>query len=149
MCACICKCRKGWKMKLFAISIAIQNKKGSFCDVMGSKIQIVRERGAAPWAMPTDSYRASNGSLIPWEWASGPGRNACSPDSPPWVGLASAFALPKPSPEQSRAPRRSSHWPGSHGTLRAARQVRFTECSHRYLENENQGPLSTIILNGK
>lgn len=67
----------------------------------------------------------------------------------PAVSLASALPpqLPKLSPKGDRA--QEPHCLGSHGKLRAVRQVKLTECSHKYLESKNQGLLSRVIPVGK
>lgn len=67
----------------------------------------------------------------------------------PAISLASALPpqLPKLSPKGDRA--QEPHCLGSHGKLRAVRQVKFTECSHKYLESKNQGLLSRVIPVGK
>ena len=50
---------------------------------------------------------------------------------------------------QTKQSLKGPHCLGSHGKLRVARQVKVTECSHKYLEKRNQGLLSRVIPSGK
>lgn len=90
-------------MKLFDITRAIHNKKGRFCDLRESKIEVNLERGASAGTMPTSCMAGKVPlSLGIGQWAreGGLGPSLCSPP-------------PRPSPEQSWASRRSSHCLGS------------------------------------
>lgn len=59
------KSNKWWEMKLFAISMAIQNKKDGICDMQGQKYKDVKRDAL--------EEQPINCCLSPWEWVSRPG----------------------------------------------------------------------------
>ena len=141
MCVCLYKSNKWWKMKLLAISMAIQNKQGGVFDAWGQKHKDV-ERDSLPRQRPsTTSFPLGMGQRVRG-WGS-------LPDSPPWAVCPSLCPCPSQAQPWARQIPREPRCPGSHGKLRVARQVKFTECSHTYLENKNQGLLSRVIPSGK
>lgn len=92
------KSNKWWEMKLFAISMAIQNKKGRDLWHAGSKIQDVERdalEGAAHQLLP----------LSPGNGSADQGRLSFL-DSPPWASaFPSAPIFSSPAPNQAEPPR--------------------------------------------
>lgn len=108
---------------------------------MGSKTQRCWKRFLAK-ATPINNFLPPGEGQRVRGWGS-------LPDSLPWAVCPSLCPCPSQSQPWARQIPTEPFCPSSHGKLRVARQVKFTECSHKYLENKNQGLLSRVIPSGK
>lgn len=100
---CLYKSNKWWKMKLFAISMAIQNKKDGICDTQGQKYKDI-ERDAL-------EEKPINSCLSPGNGSAGQGVTLLPLTHLPGLS-AFPFAPSSPSPAPNQAEPHGASLPG-------------------------------------